>query len=215
MRVIFLGAPGSGKGTQAKRLQERAAIPQLSTGDLLRAAVRAASPLGEEAQTYMDNGRLVPDGLVISLIVERLQQPDCSKGFILDGFPRTGAQAEALEAALAERGTPIDVVINFEIDQKKLVERLVGRRICPHGHGEWHIAFNRPKKNEQCDVCGEPLVHREDDQEEKIVTRLAAYNNDTAPLRKFYRERGVLKNVPAEGDLDEIGRVIRSLVGAA
>jgi adenylate kinase len=215
MRIIFLGPPGSGKGTQAKRLQESLKIPQLSTGDLLRAAVRDGTQLGLEAKKFMDEGHLVPDEVVISLIVERMEADDCKEGFILDGFPRSGPQAEALEKELEGRNKPIDLVINLEIDQGRLVERLVGRRVCPNGHGEWHIRFNPPRVDTKCDSCGEDLVHREDDQESKIVTRLEAYGKNTEPLIVFYRERGILGDVTAEGDMDDISRRIKDLVDAA
>lgn len=208
MRIIFLGPPGSGKGTQAKRLQQVKGIPQLSTGDLLRAAVKKGSKLGTEAEGHMNAGRLVPDDLVIALIQERMNDADCSAGFILDGFPRTLAQAEALEIRLKEVGQPVDAVIEFRIDQEKLVRRLVGRRICPNGHGEWHIDFNPPKVAGQCDACGKELVHREDDHEEKIVTRLEAYRRDTEPLSRYYEERDLLKVVNADDGMEKISAAI-------
>lgn len=163
----------------------------------------------------MDNGHLLPDPLVISVIMQRLDEEDCKDGFILDGFPRTGKQAEALEAALEQRGTPIDAVIDFEINLDHVVERLVGRRICPNGHGEWHIEFHRPKVESKCDVCGVPLIHREDDQEDRIVTRLKVYQTDTEPLRQFYAERGLLNTVSADGAIDEIAQKIRTIFGLA
>lgn len=215
MRIIFLGPPGSGKGTQAKLLRDELHIPQLSTGDLLRAAVKVGTALGRRAKSFMDSGHLVPDDLVISLVVERMEQPDCERGFILDGFPRTEPQAEALAEALKARGKPIDLVINFAIDRARLVQRLVGRRICPHGHGEWHMTFNPPRDNEKCDQCGAPLVHREDDHEDKIVNRLEAYRRDTEPLQAYYRERGILRDIAAEGDMAQISSRIRALVDAA
>jgi adenylate kinase len=214
MRVIFLGPPGSGKGTQAKRLQAAQSIPQVSTGDLLRQAVRAGSALGREAKGHMDSGGLVPDRLVIDLLLERIAQPDCAKGFILDGFPRTVAQAEALEKALAARKRPIDAVINFEIDLTVLVERLVGRRVCPKGHGEWHVKFNPPKRAGRCDVCGEALIQREDDQEDRIRTRMETYRRDTEPLIGFYRERGLLHSINALGAMEEVSAAIEAAFAA-
>jgi adenylate kinase len=210
MRVIFLGPPGAGKGTQAKRIQERFRIPQLSTGDLLRAAVKTGSTLGKQARAYMDAGKLVPDDLVVALIVERLKQPDCRSGYILDGFPRTAGQAEALERELDKHGAPIDAVINFAVDQERLIERLVGRRICPNGHGEYHIRFRAPKVPSRCDLCGAELVHRPDDHEAQIRTRMEAYARDTEPLIAFYRGRGVLKSVDAEGEIGAVTRQIES-----
>jgi adenylate kinase len=214
MRVIFLGPPGSGKGTQAKRLQEAQEIPQVSTGDLLRQAVRAGTALGKEAQGQMDSGGLVPDQLVIALLLERIEQPDCARGFILDGFPRTVAQAEALEQALAQKGKPVDAVVNFEIDLSKLVERLVGRRVCPNGHGEWHVTFNPPAQPGTCDVCGAALIQREDDQEDRIRTRMETYRRDTEPLIDYYGKRSVLRSINALAPMDEVMGQIESLIGA-
>jgi adenylate kinase len=214
MRVIFLGPPGSGKGTQAKRLQEAEGIPQVSTGDLLRQAVRAGQALGKEAQGHMDAGRLVPDALVIALLLERIEQPDCAHGFILDGFPRTVAQAEALEAALADKGKPVDAVVSFEIDLARLVERLVGRRVCPDGHGEWHVRFNPPRQAGRCDVCGKALIQREDDQEDRIRTRMETYRRDTEPLIDYYQGRGSLHSINALGPLEEVTTQIAGIVAA-
>lgn len=215
MRVIFLGPPGAGKGTQAKRVQETFRIPQLSTGDLLRAAVKAGAPLGKKAREYMDAGKLVPDDLVVALTVERLRQPDCKNGYILDGFPRTAGQAEALERELKKHGAPIDAVINFSVDPEHLIERLVGRRICPNGHGEYHVRFHPPKAPGRCDVCGSELVHRPDDHEEQIRTRMEAYTRDTEPLIQFYGKRGVLRSVDAEGGIDAVTREVESALQAA
>ena len=216
MRMILLGPPGSGKGTQAKRLTQRYGIPQLSTGDLLRQAVKEKTAAGIEAAEYMQVGKLVPDSLVIALITRRLEQDDGKNGFILDGFPRTVAQAKALEPELKKRGTPVDVVLNFEIDLDRLVERLMGRRICPNGHGEYHIQFNPPKREGRCDVCNEALIHRDDDHEDKIITRMKAYQDQTAPLIQFYEKMGTLMSVQAEGELDEIeGKIKKLLSGFA
>jgi adenylate kinase len=214
MRVIFLGPPGSGKGTQAKRLQESEGIPQVSTGDLLRQAVRAGTALGKQAQGHMDSGGLVPDALVIELLLERIAKADCSHGFILDGFPRTVGQAEALEKALQVKGMPIDAVVSFEIDLSVLVERLVGRRVCPNGHGEWHVRFNPPQKAGHCDVCGATLIQREDDQEERIRTRMETYRRDTEPLIDYYRKRGLLRPVNALAPMDDVTGQIVSQLGS-
>lgn len=211
MRVIFLGPPGSGKGTQAKRLLEAHQVSQISTGDLLREAVRNDTPMGREANGYMKAGELVPDGLVISLLLDRIEQPDCGEGFLLDGFPRTLAQATVLEEALSEKGWPVEVVVNFDIDTEHVVERLIGRRVCPNGHGEWHIRFNPPKNDNRCDKCGETLIQREDDHEEKIRIRVEAYTRDTEPLIDHYKKKGLLKTVNALGNLDEISMQIEEI----
>lgn len=208
MRVIFLGPPGSGKGTQAKRLQQAHGIPQVSTGDLLRSAVREGSELGRQAQSYMDAGKLVPDELVIALIEGRIQMPDCKAGFILDGFPRTRVQAEALEAVLQARGAPVDAVVSFDIDEAALLDRLSGRRVCPNGHGEWHVRYQPPRTEGRCDECGAALVQREDDREDRVRTRFEAYERDTAPLIEFYRARGLLIIVDARGDFESISAEI-------
>ena len=214
MRVIMLGAPGSGKGTQAKIIQAAHDIPQLSTGDLLREAVQKDSELGRKAHHYMADGRLVPDDLVVELILQRMQAPDCLKGFILDGFPRTLGQAQALRDAFENIGKPITHVIEIKVDQSRLVERLVGRRICPSGHGEWHIKFNPPKREGRCDICGETLVHREDDHEEQIVTRLEAYHRDTEPLADFYEGRKKLRTVDGNGEMEDVARQIEAFLAA-
>ena len=209
-----MGAPGSGKGTQAKLLQARHNIPQLSTGDLLREAVHENSELGKQAHDFMADGRLVPDELVLELVLNRMQEPDCEKGFILDGFPRTLGQAQALRDAFENIGKPITHVIEIRVDQERLVERLVGRRICPNGHGEWHLKFNPPKEEGRCDVCSAALVHREDDYEEQIVTRLEAYHRDTEPLVEFYKGRKKLYSVDGTGEMDEIGNRIEAVFDA-
>ena len=214
MRVIMLGAPGSGKGTQAKFLQASHNIPQLSTGDLLRKAVQEDNELGRKAHQYMADGRLVPDELVVKLVLARMQEPDCRMGFILDGFPRTLGQAQALREALENIGKPITHVIEIKVDQELLVERLVGRRICPNGHGEWHIKFNPPLEPGRCDKCGEALVHREDDHEEQIVTRLEAYRRDTEPLVEFYIERKKLCTVDGNGGMEGVARQIEAVFSA-
>lgn len=212
MRLVFLGPPGSGKGTQAKMLGAKLHIPQLSTGDLLRAAVRGGSELGREARKYMDAGKLVPDDLVIQAILARMQQKDCEEGFILDGFPRTLNQAEALDKAFAVKRIKIDAAISFEIEEHELLDRLTGRRVCPNGHGEWHIRFHLPSNPGFCDVCHAPLVQREDDQESKIRVRLAAYRKDTEPLKKYYADLKLLRPVPADGPMAQITQQLETTV---
>ncbi len=204
MRVIFIGPPGSGKGTQAKRVEAKWGVRHLSTGDLLRESVRLNTPLGQEAHGYMVKGELVPDALVIALLHERIKDPDCKHGFLLDGFPRTTHQAKALETVLAEEARKIDAVINFEASLACLLTRLAGRRICPNGHGEWHTLFHPPKNEGLCDVCGSKVVQRMDDHEEKIRTRMAAYDKQTLPLVAWYQERNVLKSISADKTADVV-----------
>jgi adenylate kinase len=213
MRLIFLGPPGSGKGTQAKQLGSRLKIPQLSTGDLLRAAVRGGSELGREARKYMDAGKLVPDDVVIQSILSRMQQKDCEAGFILDGFPRTLTQAEALDKAFQVKRIKVDAVISFEIEEHELLDRLTGRRVCPNGHGEWHIRFHQPQNPGFCDTCHAPLVQRADDREEQIRVRLAAYRADTEPLKKFYAGLKLLRPVKADGPMAAVAQEIETTVG--
>lgn len=212
MRLIFLGAPGSGKGTQAKRLQNSRGLCQLSTGDLLRAAVRKGSGVGLKAKDYLESGRLVPDDLMISLLVASMSEADCRGGYILDGFPRTLVQARALEKSLEETEQPIDLVIEFRIDEGLLLERLSGRRICPNGHGEWHLKFNPPGREGLCDTCGEALIHREDDYQDKIKIRLEAFREQTEPLIRFYKEKGLLETVEAEGGMEEIAGILEKIL---
>ena len=213
MRVIFIGPPGAGKGTQAKRIETAWGIPQLSTGDLLRDAVREDTSLGQEAHVYMEKGELVPDALVIALLHGRIRQADCKAGFLLDGFPRTAKQAEALEGMLAEESQKIDVVINFEASLKCLLTRLAGRRICPNGHGEWHIKFHPPKKDHLCDVCNVELIQRVDDHEGKIRTRMSAYDKQTLPLVAWYDNKKVLRNILADRDAEVVAREIAGILG--
>lgn len=207
-RIVFLGPPGSGKGTQARQISTRLEIPQLSTGELLRAAVRAARAEGLEAQGYMQAGELVPDALVIRLLLQRIQQDDCAPGFLLDGFPRTLPQAQALELALEKQGLPVDVVIDLQVDLQSLVKRLAGRRVCPHGHGEWHVEFRPPAQANLCDQCGDTLIRREDDREESVRRRMLVYEESTAPLTEFYRRQGRLRMVEASRGVDEVSAAI-------
>lgn len=205
MRIVFLGPPGSGKGTQARRLADEYAIPQVSTGDLLRAAVSANTRLGEMAKSYMEKGELVPDDLVLEMIKERLDAPDAQKGFILDGFPRNLAQAEALAALLNEMQKPLDRVIFFEVDRDQLVKRIAGRRTCARCGATYNIYFAPPKKEGVCDVCGSTdLVQRSDDNEETVGNRLEVYDKQTKPLIDFYAHQGILKAINGMGTMDEV-----------
>lgn len=206
MNLILLGGPGAGKGTQAKKLIDKYQIPQISTGDILRAAVKEGTPLGKKAKEYMDAGKLVPDEVVIGIVEERLKQPDCKKGFILDGFPRTVAQAEALDQALKKMGTALDHVISIEVDEEELVTRLTGRRTCknPNCGMMYHIKFNPPKKEGVCDKCGSELYQRDDDNETTVRSRLATYNQATKPLIDYYRNKGLLRPIQGVGSIDDI-----------
>ena len=209
MRLILLGPPGAGKGTQAKRLIERYGIPQISTGDILRAAVREGTELGKKAKQYMDAGQLVPDEVVIGIIRERLKEADCAKGFILDGFPRTVPQAEALKSVLAELGQALDHVVSIEVPDEDLVERLTGRRTCRNCGAMYHVKFTPPKQEGVCDKCGGELYQRDDDKEETIRARLKVYHDQTAPLVEFYNEEGLLRRIDGVGSVDEIyGRIL-------
>jgi len=213
MRLILLGPPGAGKGTQAKLLMDRFAIPQVSTGDMLRAAVKAGSRLGQEAKQYMDRGALVPDAVIIGLVRERLMQPDCGDGYILDGFPRTLAQAEALEKTLAALRTSLDHVLSLEVPTEELVLRIAGRRTCKSCGAMYHVHFSPSHRDGQCDACGGPTYQRDDDQEETVRQRLTVYAEQTAPLISFYEARGLLRRVPGTGEITEIFQRISAALG--
>ena len=215
MNLILLGPPGAGKGTQAQMIVERYRIPQISTGDILRNAVKESTPLGLKAKAFMDRGQLVPDEVVIGIIDERLRAPDCNPGFILDGFPRTIAQAEALQSILTKIGKSIDHVINMEVDSEELVHRLTGRRTCKNCGAMFHVLFHPPKGEGICDRCGGPLYQREDDKEETIRTRLREYRKQTAPLIEYYRQKNRLRSIQGMGGQDQIfERIARHLGGA-
>jgi adenylate kinase len=206
-RVVFLGPPGAGKGTQAARLAKDLGVPHLSTGDLLRAAVAAQTPLGREAQGHMVAGRLVPDDLVLKILNERLAHPDARTGFILDGFPRNLAQAEKLEMI-----TPLDIVLSFDLPANSLVERLSGRRLCPACQSVYNVATQPPKVPGRCDRDGTPLIQRPDDRPEAISTRLAVYVEQTAPLLGYYRKAGLLCPVDATGTPEEVAARVAAAV---
>ncbi len=214
MNLIFLGPPGAGKGTQAKKLMADLRIPQISTGDILREAARQGTELGKQAKPLMDAGKLVPDELVVGIVQERLQAPDCAQGFILDGFPRTIPQAEALDAALAKVGKKIEVVVALEVQEQTLVERISGRRSCPTDGSVFHVTQNPPQRDGYCDKCGGSLIQRDDDKPEKVKARLEAFTRQTAPLKDFYGKRGLLKEVDgAVGTPDDIYTRIRNAIG--
>jgi len=213
MNIILLGPPGAGKGTQAQRLQNDVGMVQLSTGDMLRAAVKSGSPLGQEAKGIMEAGRLVPDALMVGLIEDRIAQPDCAKGFILDGFPRTEAQARALDTMLDKTGRKLDQVIEMEVDEAALTERVVGRFTCAKCGTGYHDKFKRPKVEGVCDVCGSTeFSRRPDDNAETMKTRMAAYRAQTEPLLPYYRAKGILKKVDGMAAMDEVYRQIRAVL---
>lgn len=214
MRIILLGPPGAGKGTQAKLLVERLQIPQISTGDMLRAAVKDGTPLGRQAKAHMDRGALVPDDVIIGLVRERLQDPDCARGYILDGFPRTVAQAEALETTLADLRLSLDHVLCLDVPSEDLVVRIAGRRTCRQCGAMSHVRFSPTKRDGVCDVCGGETYQRDDDREETVRRRLTVYGDQTAPLVRFYEGRGLLRRVAGTGEIDQIfARMVQSLGG--
>ncbi len=202
--IILLGAPGSGKGTQAKKLSESFSIPQISTGDMLREAVKHGTEMGRQAKVFMDQGGLVPDEVVIGIVKDRLKQPDCGKGFILDGFPRTIPQAQALDRVVKDLGKEITAVLSLEVDENEIMERLSGRRTCPGCGAMYHVRFNPPKDKAKCDKCGGTLIQRDDDKEETIRARLIHYRKSTEPLIAYYEGTGKIRAVKATGDIDAI-----------
>ncbi len=213
MDLILLGPPGSGKGTQAKKMVDRYHLPQISTGDILRAALKEKTPLGLEAKQYMDQGKLVPDEVVVGIVRDRLKASDCQGGFILDGFPRTVPQAEALETTLKAMNRGIGHVISIEVDNAELLKRLGGRRTCRNCGAMYHLVFDPPKKKAVCDTCGGELYQRADDQEKTIRERLKVYDKQTAPLIQYYRGKGLLRAIDGVGGVEEIFQRIVKAIG--
>jgi adenylate kinase len=199
-----MGRPGAGKGTQAVNIKEYYNIPHISTGDMFRAAIKNQTKLGLEAKSYMDQGALVPDEVTIGIVEERLLEDDCKKGFLLDGFPRTVAQAEALDEILKSNGIKLDAVLDVNVPAEKLIRRMVGRRVCKTCGATFHVEFNAPKKDGICDNCGSPLIQRADDTEATAKNRLEVYDNQTAPLLDFYSKKGILKTVNGDQPLDKV-----------
>lgn len=214
MRIVLLGGPGSGKGTQAKKLVDKLGIPQISTGDIFRAALKEGTPMGLKAKTYMDKGELVPDDVVIGVVEERLTKPDLDKGYMLDGFPRTLAQAEALDKIIVSQGKAINHAILVDVPDEELVGRLSGRRTCRNSDcGKmYHVMFNPPKRDGICDGCGSELYQRDDDSEATIRERLTVYNNQTAPLIDYYDKKQLLRRVAGVGPIDEIFASIQKVL---
>ena len=210
MKLILIGAPGSGKGTQAKYLTEKYHVPQIATGDLLRAAVAAQTPLGRQAKTIMDAGQLVPNDLVIGMIRERIARPDADQGFILDGFPRNIAQAVALDDILDKLGKPIDAVLQFDVDAEMLIQRMTGRLTCISCGALFNLFTQPPAVDDKCDECGSTLHHRADDNEEIIERRLRIFESLTQPLSDYYKHKGILHVIEAHGDVDEVTKRVKS-----
>jgi adenylate kinase len=213
MNIILLGPPGAGKGTQAKRLIDKYSIPQISTGDMLRAALKEGTALGLEAKKYMDKGELVPDSVVIGLVKERIQQKDCAKGYMLDGFPRNVSQAEALDKMLAELKQKIDDVICIEVPNEELLGRLTGRRTCRSCGAGYHVMFDPPKKEGVCNKCNGELYQRDDDNETTVKSRLDVYAKQTEPLIGYYKNQGKLRSINGVGDMEAIFSLITGVLG--
>ncbi|MBG9791245.1 adenylate kinase [Paenibacillus dendritiformis] len=212
MNILFMGPPGAGKGTQAERIVAEFGIPHISTGDAFRKAMNEGTPIGLKAKQYIDQGLLVPDDVTVGIVRERLAQPDCEAGFLLDGFPRTLAQAEALDGILTELGRKLDHVINLSVDRDLLLARLTGRRICKSCGATYHVIFNPPAQAGVCDKCQGELYQRSDDTEEKVGTRLDEYINKTAPLLEYYGNKGLLRQVDGEKEIDTVTSEIVSLL---
>lgn len=214
MRIVLLGGPGSGKGTQAKKLIDKVGVPQISTGDIFRAALKEGTPMGLKAKTYMDKGELVPDDVVIGVVEERLTKPDLDKGYMLDGFPRTLPQAQALDKILQGQEKSIDHAILVDVPDEELVARLSGRRTCRNSEcgAMFHVMFNPPKKEGICDKCGSELYQRDDDSEVTIRERLTVYNSQTAPLIDYYDSKGLLRRVKGVGPINEIFSAIEKVL---
>jgi adenylate kinase len=213
VRVVLLGPPGAGKGTQAKLLRDRFEACQISTGDILRKAVADRTLLGKEAGTYLNRGELVPDDVIVRLVGERLKQKDCTKGFVLDGFPRTLPQAESLEGILKAMGLPLDGVLSMQVPPEVIVQRLAGRRNCQDCGALYHLNFDPPRNGETCDRCDGHLQQRDDDREETITTRLRVYESQTAPLANYYRQRGNLREIDGVGKVEDIQKRIVEALG--
>lgn len=204
MKLVLLGPPGAGKGTQASEIVKKYSIPHISTGDILRKNISEGTDLGKEAKDYMDKGSLVPDDLVVALIKDRLSESDCKDGFLLDGFPRTVDQADALDTELKNLNYKLDKVLNIEVDKNSLIERITGRRICKDCGATFHIAFNPPKEEGKCDKCEGELSQRADDTEKTVTNRIGVYSEQTEPLINYYEEKGIIANINGDQDIDKV-----------
>lgn len=213
MKIIMLGAPGAGKGTQAKKIASKYGIPHISTGDIFRANIKEGTELGKKAKTYMDQGLLVPDELVVDLVVDRLQQEDCGKGYVLDGFPRTIPQAESLDAALEKLGEKMDYAIDVDVPDENIIKRMGGRRACVGCGATYHIEYNPTKTEGICDACGEKLILRDDDKPETVQKRLGVYHEQTQPLIEYYKNADILKTVDGTMDMEDVFKTIVQILG--
>ena len=213
MKIIMLGAPGAGKGTQAKMIADKYSIPHISTGDIFRANIKNGTELGKKAKTYMDQGLLVPDELTVKILLDRVSQPDCKNGYVLDGFPRTIPQAEVLDKALAELGESIDYAIDVDVPDENIVKRMSGRRACVSCGATYHVVHVPPKKEGICDRCGSELILRDDDKPETVKNRLDVYHKQTQPLIDFYTKKGVLKTVDGTVDMQDVFKAIVAILG--
>lgn len=213
MKIIMLGAPGAGKGTQAKKIAEKYQIPHISTGDIFRANIKKGTELGMKAKSYMDQGQLVPDEVTIGMLLNRISETDCSNGYVLDGFPRTIPQAESLTEALSARGESMDYAIDVSVPDEAIVSRMAGRRACVACGATYHLEYMAPKKEGICDVCGEPLVLRDDDKPETVQKRLGVYHDQTQPLIEYYGDKGILVTVDGTKDLNDVFKDIVAVLG--
>ncbi len=213
MKIIMLGAPGAGKGTQAKMIADKYSVPHISTGDIFRANIKNGTALGMEAKTYMDAGKLVPDELTVKILLDRVAQDDCKNGYVLDGFPRTIPQAEVLDKALTELGDQVDYAINVDVPDENIVNRMSGRRACLSCGATYHIVHVPPKAEGVCDRCGKELVLRDDDKAETVLNRLKVYHDQTQPLIDYYTEKGILKTVDGTVDMQDVFAAIVAILG--
>ena len=214
MKIVMLGAPGAGKGTQAKMIAAKYQIPHVSTGDIFRANIKNGTELGKKAKEYMDQGLLVPDELTVDLVIDRLSQEDCQKGYILDGFPRTIPQAEALDAALAKRGEKMDYAVDVDVPDENIVNRMYGRRACVGCGATYHVVHNPSKKGDSCEVCGEKLILRDDDKPETVQKRLTVYHDQTQPLIDYYTGQAILRTVDGTQDMNDVFEAIVKILEA-
>lgn len=213
MKIVLLGPPGAGKGTQAKSISNKYSIPHISTGDIFRKNISENTPLGIEAKSYMDNGQLVPDEVTINMVKDRLKQDDCSNGYLLDGFPRTVVQADALNSFLIERGEQLDTALLIKVPNEFILERMTGRRVCPSCGASYHVKFNPPTNEGKCDLCGSEVIQRKDDTVETVKERLDVYQKETQPLIEFYGEKQMLSAVDGTKAINEVFRGICEILG--